>query len=74
MKGVKDLTAGERLGRKLRFSPFLPHGRGLIFIGYQFRGFCGGHYSKIRMLAKLQFSVFFMKDFGISMNFEPLKT
>ena len=29
MKGVKDFTAGERLGRKLTFSPFIPHGRGL---------------------------------------------
>ena len=25
---MKDLAAGERLGRKFTFSPFLPHGRG----------------------------------------------
>ena len=29
IKGVKDLAAGERLGRKLTFSPFIPHGMGL---------------------------------------------
>ena len=32
MKGVKDLPAGERLGRKLTFSPFIPHDRGLSAI------------------------------------------
>ena len=26
---MKDLAAGERLGRKFTFSPFIPHGRGL---------------------------------------------
>ena len=29
MKGVKDLTAEERLERKFTFSPFIPHGLGL---------------------------------------------
>ena len=26
---MKDLTAGERLGRKFTFSPFIPNGQGL---------------------------------------------
>ena len=29
-EGVKDLAAGERLGRKFTCAPFIPHGRGLI--------------------------------------------
>ena len=29
IKGVKDLAAWERLGRKFTFSPFIPQGRGL---------------------------------------------
>ena len=29
MEDVKDLAAGERLGRKITFSPFIPHGPGL---------------------------------------------
>ena len=28
-KGVKDLAAGERLGRKITCAPFIPHGRSL---------------------------------------------
>ena len=28
-KGVNDLAAGERLGRKFTCAPFIPHGRGL---------------------------------------------
>ena len=27
---MKDLAAGERLGRKFTCAPFIPHGRGLI--------------------------------------------
>ena len=30
-EGVNDLAAGERLGRKLACSPFIPHGQGLNY-------------------------------------------
>ena len=37
---MKDLAAGERLGRKLTFLPFIPHGRGLSswLAGQEVRG------------------------------------
>ena len=29
---MKDLAAGDRLGRKFTCAPFIPHGRGLICV------------------------------------------
>ena len=33
---MKDLAAGERLGRKFTCAPFIPHGRGLSQQAYYF--------------------------------------